>query len=148
MGLRHSEMVSNLLLSPSFTPKLVDLLDLSVRVDRPSVGFIGHPPSTSTLIAVFGVVGMRSIFKMPRVDALPVVALVAADLRPSIVPQEEGKSVRKDPLLVSSEFSVASLMETTAPLPTSRLGLDGSVHDVALIEHNFSHADIVPYVNG
>lgn len=103
--------------------------------------------TASALHAIPGVIGMAPIFKMIRIHALPVVALVSANLRPVSIPEEEGQSMRKNALLSPAQLSVSSLVQELVPLPAVVRHLGGTRLNIALRERLDVHNPIVSHIN-
>lgn len=148
MSLGHAKLISDSLLSPAKFAKFKHLRHLLVRELGSPVLLIRKPSTTATLIAISNVVSVRSILKMLRVHTLPVIALVATNLRPVSIPQEEGEPMSEYPLLLPAQLAIACLVQAARPLPAAIVGDGRPGFDVALRQRLNVHRASLPYFNG
>lgn len=143
----NSNFVSNALLTPAITTKFINSIADLFGQDYATVSCTADPSTTTAFIAVPNIVGVSSILKVLRIHALTIVALVAADIRPVIVPEKEGQAMRQDALLVAAKLTVPRLMQETSPFPAPSFSDGGSGLNVALRERLDVHEAILPHFN-
>lgn len=148
MSLADASFVGNRLLCHARLAHLANPCDQLVAELRSAVLLISGPSATSALIAISDVVGVSAIFEMLRIDALAVIALMAAHFGPVVVPQKEGQAMRKDALLVSAQLSVSGDVQTSSPFPAAVVSNGGPGFDIALRERLRIHTTSLPYLNG
>jgi hypothetical protein len=85
------------------------------------VVLVGDPSTTTTLVAIPDVVGMRAVFEVVGIDASSDIAPVATHVRHVTVGYEERLPMGQYSPLVPAGLSISRPMEEALPDPTSVL---------------------------